>query len=93
LPIGDVASPVCFLFKVPAAGAPALDIAGDVAVAEDVWVCGDCCCTCCEIVFGGCFSGELTPDGVVFGEPMIAVPIGMDPGGIGCVAEGETLAE
>jgi hypothetical protein len=88
--VGEAASAVCFLFRVPAAGAAAFDIAGDVAGAEDVCACWDCCC---GIVFGGCFSGELTPDGVVFGEPTFAVLIGVEPGGIECVIEGETLPE
>jgi hypothetical protein len=67
-----------------------VDIAGDVEGAEDIWVC---CCASCGMAFGSCFSGELTPDDVVFGELTPAVPIGVEPGGIGCVVEGEALPE
>jgi len=40
------------------------------------------------MVFGGCFSGELIPDGVVVGGELTAVL-----GGIECVGKGEALAE
>jgi len=39
------------------------------------------------MVFGGCFSGELIPDGVVGGELTAVL------GGIECVGKGEALAE
>jgi len=76
--VGEAASPVCFLFKVPAAGVVAVDIVGEVEGMVDACVCWDCC----GIVFGGCFSGELTPVGVVFGgELSDAELIGVEPGG------------